>query len=96
MRNASRFHRDFPVDLAAATEYYDNISHRLGDRFRDAVEQVLKTICERPASFGFVSERLRATMIQRFPYIVLYRFVDHMIYFLGIFHAASDPKRWLQ
>ncbi len=94
MSNASRFHRGFPLDLAAATEYYDNISYRLGDRFRDSVEQMLKTICERPESFGFVSGRLRAAMVRSFPYVILYRLVNQTIFFVGLFHAASDPKCW--
>jgi hypothetical protein len=95
MQSANRFHPIFPDDLVAATAYYDGISSRLGDRFRDCVNQMLQTICERPESFSLVSVRLRAAMIRNFSNVVLYQFVDQTLFFTGLFHAASAPKRWI-
>jgi hypothetical protein len=94
MPNASRFHQDFPVDLAAATTYYDEISVRLGDRFRDSIRRMLGVIRERPESFGLVTKRLRVAVVPHFPYVILFRVASGTILFTGLFHAMSDPKHW--
>jgi hypothetical protein len=94
MRFANKFHRDFPLDLAAATDYYDQISDRLGSRFRERVRQSLLTIGNHPELFGYATERLRGAMVRNFPYVILYRFDGQTIFFAGLFHAASDPARW--
>lgn len=48
MPNVSRFHPEFSLDVAAATEYYDEISTGLAGRLRDSVKQTLTSIRRRP------------------------------------------------
>lgn len=90
-----RLHRLFPTDLAEATAYYDRISIELGNRFRRCVRDKLQSIAERPESYGFVRRPLRGAMIDRFPYLLLFRVVGSKIYVAGLYHASSDPDRWL-
>ena len=94
MPNVSRFHPEFSLDLAASTRYYDKISVRLGNRFRDSVKRTLAWIRQRPESFGFVARPLRAAMVPSFPYVVLFRIDEETVFFAGLFHAATNPRRW--
>ncbi len=91
----SRFHKLFPTDLASATAYYDRISFDLGNRFRGSVRDKLQSICERPESFGFARKPVRGAMVDGFPYLLLFRVASTSIYVAGLYHASSDPSRWL-
>ena len=66
-----RLHKLFPADIAQATQYYDDISVDLGNRFRDGVRFMLAEISDRPESFGFVRKPLRVAMINGFPLLIV-------------------------
>ena len=91
-----RYHPRVAEDLAAAVAYYDDISVELGNRFRASVRSRLETITERPDSFGRIHEQLRAAMVDRFPYVVMFEHQHETAAILGIFHAASDREKWLE
>ncbi len=91
----SRFHRLFPNDLAFATAFYDRISVGLGNRFRNCIHDKLQTIAERPESFGLVRPPLRGARIQGFPYLLLFQVDSNKVLVAGLYHAYSDPSRWL-
>ena len=90
-----RFHRLFPTDLVSATAYYDRISIDLSNRFRRCVRNKLKSITERPESFAFVRKPLREAMIDGIPYLLLFQVNGISVYVAGLYHASSDPNRWL-
>ena len=79
-----------------ATTYYDEISLDLGNRFRKAVRDRIEQITERPESFGRIHEQLRAAMVERFPYVVLFEYDNETVAILGVFHASSDHGRWFE
>ena len=89
-----RLHKLFPADIAQATQYYDDISVDLGNRFRDGVRFMLAEISDRPESFGFVRKPLRVAMINGFPYLLLFTVEKSVVYVAGLYHASSDPDRW--
>ena len=95
MKIDKRYHRLFPTDIATATRYYDLISVDLGNRFRDCVRDRLDSIGDRPESFGFVRQPLRVAMVVGFPYVVVFRLVEQVVFVAGLYHASSDPNRWL-
>ena len=35
-----------------------------------------------------------AAVLDRFPYVILFEHESQVVRFLGIFHAATDPKKW--
>ena len=90
-----RFHRLFPSDLATATAYYDKISVDLGDRLRNSARDTIRMIVDRPESFGFVRDPIRAAMIGGFPYLILFIVEGATVYLAGLYHVSSDPDRWL-
>ena len=96
MANTRRYHPDVASDLAAATAYYDNVSLELGNRFRTSVRDRIKRITERPETFGRIHEQLRAAMVDRFPYVILFEYDKETVGILGIFHASSDRGGWFE
>jgi len=91
-----RYHPLVASDLAGAVAYYENISADLADRFRSAVQDRLAAITNRPDSYGRIHQQLRAAMIHRFPYVVLFEHQSDSVTILGVFHAASDREGWFQ
>lgn len=96
MARSRRYHHLAADDLTAAVAYYDEISADLGNRFRASVRQRIETITERPDSFGRIHEQLRAAMVDKFPYVLLFECEDDTVAILGIFHAATDRGRWFE
>jgi hypothetical protein len=96
MTRKRRFHPLVADDLLSGVGYYDNISVELGNRFRTSVRSRLEVISARPESFAIIHDKMRASMIDRFPYVILYEIHDEMIAILGVFHAASDQKGWFE
>lgn len=94
MANSRRYHPLVAGDLAAAVNYYDQISIDLGNRFREAIRTRIETITYRPNSFARIDQKSHAAMVDRFPYVVLFEFESTMVTIMGIFHAASDQARW--
>ena len=96
MANMRRYHPDVADNLAAATAYYDDISLHLGNHFRTSVRDRIERITERPESFGRIHEQLRAGMVDRFPYVILFEYDNETVVILGLFHASSDRGRWFE
>jgi hypothetical protein len=56
----------------------------------------IDTISERPESFGRIHDQLRAAMVDRFPYVILFECEKETVSLFGIFHAASDRGAWFE
>jgi plasmid stabilization system protein ParE len=94
MAKKRRYHPSVAEDLSAAVSYYDDISVDLGKRFRVSVRNRLRVISDRPESFARIHDEMRATMTDRFPYVILFEDRAEFVAILGIFHAASDQPGW--
>ena len=91
-----RYHPRFADDLSSATAYYDSISVNLGNRFRDMIRQRLAAITGSPELYGRQNEEIRASMVDRFPYVILYEIQGDTVMMLGIHHASSDQGGWFE
>ncbi len=94
MADPLRFYPLVADDLSAATAWYDEISPEIGNRFRTAVDSRLDAVELRPESFGMVDPPLRAARAERFPYLIVFEHSRLATEMLGVFHTASDPKKW--
>ncbi len=91
-----RYHPLVADDLTSAATYYDEVSVDLGNRFRDSVRSRLRDVSQRTESFACIHAEMRAAMIDRFPYVLLFEDRGNTVVILGIFHAASDQKGWFE
>ncbi len=94
MAEPLRFHPLVADDIEAAANWYDNISPDLGHRFCVAVDFRLDAVELRPESFGVVDHPLRASRVERFPYLIVFEHSKSATDVLGVFHTASDPNKW--
>ena len=94
MAKKRRYHPLVANDLSSATEYYDGISGELGNRFRASVRNRLRAVSARPESFAIIHDQMRAVLIDRFPYVLIFEDQADSVVILGIFHAVSDQQGW--
>ena len=88
------FNASIPNDLAAALDYYEEISPALADRFRVAVDQRLDDIAERPESFPVDIPPIRFAKTHQFPYLVFFVEKSEFVSVIAIVHGSSQPDTW--
>lgn len=89
-----RFHPDVPGDLVSALNYYEQISPKLADRFRENIDQKFDQIVERPESFPTDVEAIRFAKIKRFPYLIFFVVKEKTVLVIAILHGAMNPQAW--
>lgn len=96
MGETLRYHPFVEDDISTAIDWYDGRSAGLGARFRSAVDARFDDVAESPERFACAFGRadFRFAKTRAFPYIVLFRVKRECIYVLGVFHLASDPRKW--
>jgi ParE toxin of type II toxin-antitoxin system, parDE len=89
--------------LPAAAEYrtqwlqYETARRGLGESFADAVQAAEWLARGNPHGFAIVNARkaMRAIVIRRFPYRLLYAVQDETVVVVGIAHTARHPRQFL-
>jgi hypothetical protein len=96
MARRPRFHPLVADDISAAIDWYEGRSAGLGERFRSAVDGRFDDIIASPELFlrAFDDADYRFARIPKFPYLVLFRVRPGAVHVVGVFHSATDPKKW--
>ena len=89
-----RFHKAIPDDLVNALDYYEGVSPRLANRFRENVNRRLDEIAKHPEMFPVDIPPLRFAKIDRFPYLIFFVEKSDFVSVIAIAHGASDPSKW--
>lgn len=90
------FHPDAETEFTEAINYYEDQQRELGFDFSIEVYQTVQRIVANPESWTKVSNTLRRTLVQRFPFGVLYHFdskADH-IFIVAVTHLRREPDSW--
>ena len=84
-------------DLAAAATWYEHNARTSGEALVRAIEGVLLEIRERPEAAPRLAHRprIRARVVPRLRYRILYEIVDSTIFVHAIAHTSRDPGYWL-
>jgi plasmid stabilization system protein ParE len=82
------------MDALAAYRWYENQRAGLGREFREALGQVIDSLCETPKSYPVVLRETRRALLKRFPYMVFYREYDDALVIVAVMHGKRDPKTW--
>lgn len=96
MANIRRYHPLVADDLTKATAYYDKVSVEFGNRFRDAIRERFVSITDSPESYACIHNQIRAALVKRFPYVVLFDLRGDVVGIQGVVHAASDQTSWFE
>ena len=97
------YHPDFPKDIKRFETQYQEISTRLGSRFRAQVNEAVERIRTAPGSAGHyvktssqIVKNVRRRNLTSFPFFVLYGYSEDHLVFRSLIPSASDPLTWLK
>jgi len=90
------FHPDAEFEFKKVIEYYELQDKQLGFRFSEEVRKTLERIRINPVAWTSVSNNLRRTLTDRFPYGILYNYdeTDNIIYVVAVMHLHKEPGYW--
>ncbi len=94
MKKRVRFLPEAKAEFDEAADWYEARQRRLGRDFIGKVREVIKRITSQPRLFATVYGQIRQTLIERFPYSVLYQEDNHEIIVIAVFHTSRNPDVW--
>jgi toxin ParE1/3/4 len=81
-------------EFDAAVDWYEQQRPGLGTAFLDRVRDVFARITANPQLHAIVYQDVRKAVVQKFPYVVLYKEEASEVVVIAVFHAARDPAIW--
>ena len=84
---------DAIAEYDAATDWYEQQAG-LGADFVARVGEVFRRVAVSPKMHGRVYGEVRKAVVQRYPYVVLYREEPGEVLVIAVFHTSRDPAEW--
>jgi plasmid stabilization system protein ParE len=81
-------------ELLTSTEYYNQESPGLGDRFLEDFLSLIERLGRYPESGKRTSKRMRVAGLQSFPYSVVYRLEGNRLLVVAVTHQSRRPGYW--
>ena len=94
MIDSISFNEFAETELNEAAAYYEFQVKGLGTAFLAEVERSTKLIQQNPESFSRILKVVRRKILRRFPYSIMYSFVDNSIRILAIANHKRRPYYW--
>ena len=90
----SEFLAEAEQEFREATRYYEREAPGIGIAFAAEVRKAVRTICENP--YGAVSVRsgIRKSVLNHFPYNILYSIEPDLIVIVAVAHWKRRPTYW--
>ncbi len=88
------FHPDARREAEAAFDYYSERSASAADAFYQALAASQTAIQDSPQSWATYLYGTRRFLLNRFPYLVVYRATDEQIEIVAIAHGRRKPGYW--
>ena len=80
-------------DLQKAYDYYEEQRTGLGEEFLDEIEERMAYLKKYPLHFNKAEKEFRQTLIDRFPYLIIYEIHGREIIIYAFFHCSQNPKK---
>ena len=90
----SRLHEAADAELTEAVAYYDGKAEGLGDRFLAEVKLASRSIEEYPEIAPEIEYGVRAKVLHRFPYTLMYVLDEHELFIVAVAHQSRRPGYW--
>jgi plasmid stabilization system protein ParE len=88
------FAAEAEADALSAFQFYEERREGLGERFRDYVGVALAGIQRNPERYPVVYRNVRRRLVERFPYVIIYRLYPGVVYVVALMHARQNPAVW--
>lgn len=86
--------REAEVELKEAVEYYEDKRDGLGIDFAREVEVSIESIRHFPERWPLRNDGTRRYLVQHFPYVVVYLFLNDHIWVIALAHCKRRPGYW--
>ena len=82
-------------DVQDAYSWYEKQRVGLGEELLYELGIAYKHIANHPQFYGFIDDRkvLRDLLINRFPYLVVYKITGEIIHVIAVHHAKKHPSK---
>ncbi len=81
-------------DIKSVSKSYEICREGLGAEFVDLVHARLELLSQYPESFAPVFQDVRATKIDRFPYVIYYTYNKNVVRVFAVIHGSRDSEVW--
>ena len=81
--------------MTEAALFYEAASTNLGGDFLDDVQHAIDRLREYPELGEALAGRLRRTLLQRFPFSIVYSVERHKILIVAVAHHGREPGYWM-
>jgi plasmid stabilization system protein ParE len=81
-------------DIDAAYVQYEQRLAGLGERFLEALRQIVERIANNPELYGTVHQDVRAAPLRRFPSVVYYRPEPDRALVVAVQHGRRSSAAW--
>jgi plasmid stabilization system protein ParE len=88
------FHPEAEKEFIEAIDYYEDIELGLGYDFAGEVYLSIQRALEFPEAWTKMEDEIRRSMVNRFPFGVLYSIEADEIFILAIMHLHKRPGYW--
>ncbi|MDB5281173.1 MAG: hypothetical protein JWO06_248 [Bacteroidota bacterium] len=80
-------------DLQRAYDYYEDERTGLGEEFLEKIEDRLDYLKKYPLHFNKVEDDFRQTLIDKFPFVIVYEIQRREIIVYSFFHCSQNPDK---
>lgn len=89
-----RFHPDISLEIKDSNDWYQGKGFGLGDDFINELESAYQAIMEFPETWPYFKRGFRRYLLSRFPFSVIYRIEEDIIYIIAVMHHKRKPGYW--
>jgi plasmid stabilization system protein ParE len=89
-----RIHPAALEEAEAATEWYGRRSMRAAGMFLDELDRAISQIGDHPRQFPEYAFGARRMVLQRFPYLVVFRETEVGLEIIAVAHGRRRPGYW--
>ena len=89
-----RLHPDALAEAEAATEWYRRRSVRAAEMLLDELDRAIDRIGDHPGQFPEYAFGARRMVLQRFPYLVIFRETAAGVEIIAVAHGRRRPGYW--
>jgi plasmid stabilization system protein ParE len=90
-----RYHPAARAEARRAVEFYRAESVRIAEQFLGFLDDAIQLVVSQPLIGHPVRGGCRRKVFTRFPYSLIYRFIDGEIQIVAVMHHRRKPEYWL-
>jgi len=90
-----RFHPDVSEDIEGSFHWYEREQEGLGLQFVDEIEKSLDILSLSPGTWAFFKHGFRRYILPRFPFSIVYKEEETVIYVVAVMHNSRKPNYWM-